>query len=147
VLHQSAIRPWNDDDGTPNWAPILPIDQGVARLAGNMSPAASPVLFAVDGADSTLRLHEIDEESKLWRSTQLLQASERAYEVRRFRTEIVVKDARGVILPNFRVKLQTKTGESAVDVRAGGAHHTIDSDGKELETASRRRFVCSMCPS
>lgn len=143
VLHQQPKNPWRDD-GTPNWAPFLPLDKNVARLASDMNPAASPFLFALDGGDFSLRLHEMDSDSRLWKSQKLLQRSHQGFEVTRFRTEINVIDKLGVFLPNHKVKLSVKKGSSAVDVWAGGKVQTIDEDGVELATDATGKLTVAI---
>ncbi len=143
VLHQSPQRPWKDD-GTPNWMPFLPLDQGVARLASDMHPSASPALFALDGGDFSLRLHEMDAGSRLWQSRTLLQPAARGFEVTRFRTEINLVDKRGVPLSNHKVTLSVDDGSSAVEVWAGGKVRTVDHDGVEVASDATGKLTLAI---
>jgi hypothetical protein len=110
-LHVYAI-----DDGTPNFAPFIPLDTGVARVVADMNPAAAPSLFALDGGDFSLRLHEQDATSRMWASDKVLQHSTEAYEVTRYRAEVRLTDGNGRALPRQQLKVATEAGASAVDV-------------------------------
>ncbi len=100
-LHQCVRNSWNDD-GSPRWAPILPLGRGVSRVASDMNPAAAPSLFAIDGGDSSLRLHAKDAGSGMWKTHHLLQHAVQAYEVIRYRAEIRIVDSHGARCPDTR---------------------------------------------
>jgi hypothetical protein len=133
VLHQDADTPWNDD-GTPRWAPGIALDAGIAAVAGDMNPADAPSLFALDAADFSLRLHEQDPQTRMWRSGPVLQASDKAFEVTRFRTEIILTDANGVAVPFYDVTLRAADGSSATEVSAGGKVYRVDGRGEQTLT-------------
>jgi len=143
VLHQAPKNPWNNN-GSPNWAPIMALDQGVARIASDMNPAAEPALFGLAAGDFSLRLHALDDTSRLWKSHKVLQKSAKAYEVTRFRTEVSVIDANGQPLPSRPVKLKVKEGSSAVDVWAAGRVHTIDDQSIELKTDATGKLTLAI---
>lgn len=133
VLHQDIDSPWNDD-GTPRWAPGIALDAGIAAVASDMNPADAPSLFALDAADYSLRLHEQDPQTRMWRSGAVLQASDKAFEVTRFRTEITLTDANGVAVPFYNVTLRTADGSSATEVSAGEKVYRVDGEGEQTLT-------------
>ncbi|MEU4446926.1 hypothetical protein AB0K14_19505 [Actinosynnema sp. NPDC050801] len=133
VLHQSVNQPWRDD-GTPNWAPFLPLDKGIGRVVSDMNPAAAPSLFAVDGGDFSLRLHELDATSRMWKTQQVLRHETKAYEVSRHRVEVRVVDANARALANHEVTVAVEKGCSAVEVWAGGGLHLVNEKGATLTT-------------
>lgn len=133
VLHQSANQPWRDDN-TPNWAPFFPIDKGIGRVVSDMNPAAAPSLFALDGGDFSLRLHEVDATTRMWRTQKVLQHTTEAYEVSRHRLEVCVVDANANALANHEVTVTVEKDCSAVEVWAGGQVHLIDQKGTTLAT-------------
>ena len=126
VLHQDPNNPWNDD-GTPNWSPYLPLDQNIADVASDINPASTPTLFALNSADYSLRLHAQDEQTQLWRSGQVLQDSEEAFETVRFRTEITLTDANGISLPACPVTVRVADGYSAAELWAAGKIYPVNS--------------------
>ena len=133
VLHQSVRQPWKDD-GAPNWAPFLPLDKGIGRVISDMSPAAAPSLFALDGGDFSLRLHAQDATSRMWKSQKILQHTAEAYEVTRHRAEVRIIDANARALRNHPVTVKVEKGRSAVEVWAGGSLHLVDEKGATLTT-------------
>jgi hypothetical protein len=133
VLHQSSVQPWRED-GTPNWAPFVPLDTGIGRVVSDMNPAAAPTLFAIDGGDYSLRLHALDARSRMWKSQKILQHKEVAYEVSRHRAEVRIVDANARALPKHAVTVSVEKGSSAVEVWAGGRLHLVDEQGTELTT-------------
>ena len=133
VLHQSARKPWRDD-GTPNWAPILPLDKGIGRVVSDMNPAAAPSLFAVDGGDFSLRLHAQDAGSRMWKSQKILRHAPQAYDVTRHRAEVRILDANAMPLRNQAVTVKAEKGASAVEVSAGGRLHLVDEKGTTINT-------------
>jgi hypothetical protein len=146
VLHQSARRPWRDD-GTPNFAPFIPLDKGVARVVSDMNPAAAPSLFALDAGDFSLRLHEQDEKSQLWTSDQVLQHSTQAYEVTRHRVEVRLTDAKGLPLPLQQLTVATEKGASAMDVWAQGKVYQVDDGGVTLTTDAMGKLTVAVLAS
>jgi hypothetical protein len=146
VLHQSARQPWRDD-GTPNFAPFIPLDTGVARVVADMNPAAAPSLFALDGGDFSLRLHEQDATSRMWASDKVLQHSTEAYEVTRYRAEVRLTDGNGRALPRQQLKVATEAGASAVDVWAQGAVHQVDNNGVTLTTDAMGKLTLAVLAS
>jgi hypothetical protein len=146
VLHQSPSRPWSDD-GTPNWAPLLALDRGVARVVSDMNPAAEPSLFALAAGDFSLRLHARDQQSRLWQSHTVLQRSAEAFEVARFRTEITIVDGNGVALPRHQVTVATESGGSSIDVWAAGSVQRIDDKGLPLQTDALGRLTLAVMAS
>ena len=88
VLHQSPNIPWNLYDGTPNWAPNIALDKNIAHVASDITPTDAPSLFAMDSAAYELRLHVQDPQTRMWRSGPVMQSSEQAFEITRFRTEV-----------------------------------------------------------
>ncbi|HYH07908.1 MAG TPA: hypothetical protein VEK11_12695 [Thermoanaerobaculia bacterium] len=146
VLHQSPSRPWSDD-GSPNWAPLLALDRGVARVVSDMNPTAEPSLFALAAGDFSLRLHARDETSRLWQSHEILQSSAKAFEVARFRTEISIIDGNGVALPKHSVRVATEGGASSVDVWAAGAVHRVDEKGLTLQTDALGKLTLAVMAS
>jgi hypothetical protein len=146
VLHQSSRQPWRDD-GTPNFVPFIPLDTGVARVVADMNPAAAPSLFALDGGDFSLRLHEQDASSRMWTSDKVLQHSTQAYEVTRHRAEVQLTDANGRALSRQQLKVATETGASAVDVWAQGAVHQVDNSGVTLTTDAMGKLTLAVLAS
>jgi hypothetical protein len=146
VLHQSARQPWRDD-GTPNFAPFIPLDTGVARVVADMNPAAAPSLFALDGGDFSLRLHEQDATSRMWASDKVLQHSSQAYEVTRHRAEVRLTDANGRALPLQQVTVATEVGASAMDVWAQGKLHQVDDGGVTLTTDAMGKLTLAVLAS
>ena len=126
VLHQSPSNPWNFD-GTPNWAPYLALDTNVAAVASDINPAAAPSLFALDAATYSLRLHAQDPVTRMWHTGPVLQATEQAYELVRFRTEVTVLDANGNPLLNYPVTLRVADDYSATAIAVGEQSYPIDS--------------------
>jgi hypothetical protein len=134
VLHQDSQNPWNSDL-TPNWATCIPLDDGVADLATDMNPVDGPTLFVTDAADGSLRLHTqgalqppaSSPQTQMWSSGQLLQSSQIAYEVSRFRTEINVLNAYGTPLASQAVSVQVAPNCSAVELWVAGKIYPIDS--------------------
>ncbi|HQR33060.1 MAG TPA: hypothetical protein PLK30_09995 [Blastocatellia bacterium] len=126
VLHQDPNNPWNDD-GTPNWSPYIPLDKNIAGVASDMSPASTPNLFALNSADYSLRLHAQDEQTQLWRSGQVLQDSEEAFETVRFRTEVTLTDANGISLPGCPVTVRVADGYSAAEIWVAGKTYPVNS--------------------
>jgi hypothetical protein len=143
VLHQSARQPWRED-GTPNWAPMLPLDKGVTRVVSDMNPAAAPSLFALDGADFSLRLHAQDAKSRLWKSDKVMQHATQAYEVARYRTEVRIVDGNGRSLPRQAVTVAVEKGCSTVEAWAGGLIHHIDENGATLITDATGKLTISL---
>lgn len=143
VLHQSARQPWRDD-GMPNWAPILALDKGVAHVASDMNPAVVPSLFALDGGDSSLRLHARDATSGMWSSDKVLQHATQAYEVVRYRTEVRIVDGHGRALPNQAVTVAVEKGGSAIEAWAGGSFHQLDENGAILTTDMMGKLTVSV---
>jgi hypothetical protein len=134
ALHQSARKPWRDD-GTPNWAPIIPLGKHVGRLVSDMNPAAAPSLFVVHSGDASLRLHAQDASSRMWKKQKILHHKPQAYEVTRHRAEIRVTDKKNArALPNHEVTVTVEKGSSAVEVWAGGQLHLVDEKGVTLTT-------------
>lgn len=146
VLHQSANKPWRDD-GTPNFAPFIPLDTGVARVVSDMNPAAAPSLFALDGGDFSLRLHEQDATSRLWASDKVLQHSTKPYEITRHRAEVRLTDANGRALPLQQVTVATEAGASAMDVWAQGKVHQVDDGGTTLTTDAMGKLTLAVLAS
>jgi hypothetical protein len=127
VLHQSARNPWNDD-GTPNWAPYIAIDKGVAAVVGDANPADVPALFALDAADFSLRFHAQDTLTSMWMSGAVLQASAQSFEVVRFRTEINLIDANGNPLPHQPITVSVADGDSASELWVAGTIYPVNSE-------------------
>ena len=126
VLHQSPSNPWNDD-GTPNWAPYIAIDTGVAAVASDANPADAPSLFALDAADYSLRLHAQDPLTSMWMSGSVLQSSAEAFEIVRFRTEVNIIDANGNPLPLLPVTVSVTEGGSATELWVAGKTYPVNS--------------------
>jgi len=146
ALHQHPREPWRDD-GTPNWAPMLALDKGVSRIVSDMNPAAEPTLFGLSTGDLSLRLHALDNSSRLWKSHTLLQSSAKAYEVTRFRTEVSLFDSSGQALPYQDVTLKTEKDGSSVDVWAAGQVRTVDAKGVTLQTDATGRLTFAILTS
>lgn len=126
ALHQSPGNPWNDD-GTPNWAPYLPIDTGISAVVGDANPADAPSLFALDAAESSLRFHAQDPHTRMWRSGAVLQHAAQAFETVRFRTELNLIDSNGTALPYQPVTVSVLDGDSATELWAGGKIYPVNS--------------------
>ena len=127
VLHQSPRKPWNDD-GTPNWAPYIAIDKGIAAVVGDANPADAPALFALDAADFSLRFHAKDTLTSMWKSGAVLQASAQSFEVVRFRTEINLIDDNGNPLPHHPVTVSVAKGDSATELWVAGTTYPVNSE-------------------
>jgi len=144
VLHQDPNNPWNDD-GTPNWSPYIPLDRNIAGVASDMSPASAPNLFALNSADYSLRLHAQDEQTQLWRSGQVLQDSEEAFETVRFRTEVTLTDANGISLPAFPVTVRVADGYSAAELWVAGKTYPVNSQsGVDLTTDATGKLTIAV---
>ncbi|MEO8658260.1 MAG: hypothetical protein ABI693_07305 [Bryobacteraceae bacterium] len=143
ALHQSKRKPWNDD-GTPRWAPVLQLDKGVSRLASDMNPAAAPSLFALDGGDSSLRLHAQDAKSRLWKSDAVHQHKAEAFEVARYRSEVSVVDKNGRALSGYTVHVAAEKGSSTIDAWSGDRFHEIDETGVTLTTDHLGKLTVSI---
>jgi hypothetical protein len=146
VLHQSARAPWRDD-GTPNFAPFLPIDSNVARIVGDMNPAAGASLFALHGGDFSLRLHEQDAKSQLWISDKVLQHSTEAFEVTRHRAEVRLTDANGRPLPLTQMTVATEQGSTAIDIWAQGKVYAVDEGGISMTTDAMGKLTVGILSS
>jgi hypothetical protein len=133
VLHQSIRNSWNDD-GSPRWAPLLPLHGSIAHVASDMNPAAAPSLFTLAAGDYSLRLHAQHAGSRLWTCQDVLQHKAEAYEVVRYRTEIRVLDGNGRVLPNYPVKLAIEKGCSSISVAVAGRLHDLDEMGAAMNT-------------
>lgn len=143
VLHQSATNPWNFD-GTPNWAPYIPLDTGIAGLAADLTPADTPSLFALDAADFSLRLHTQDPVTSLWQTGQVLQAGTSAFDVTRFRTEVSLFDANGIPLAETAVALAVQENNSAVTIWSGGRTYAVGTTPIALATDSTGKLTFSI---
>ncbi|MEU9312122.1 hypothetical protein [Streptomyces sp. NPDC048256] len=143
VLHQDPEVPWNDD-GTPNWSPPIPLDNGIAGVASSGSPADAPSLFAIDAAVGSLRLHMQDPQTQMWRSGTVLTSSPNAYEVTRYRTEVTVMDANGAPVPQYPVTLAAAQGSSACELSCGGVTVTVGSDPVDLTTDALGKVTLAM---
>ncbi|MFI8437796.1 hypothetical protein ACIGJO_29425 [Streptomyces sp. NPDC079020] len=143
VLHQDPVVPWNDD-GTPNWSPLIPLDNGIAGVASSGSPADAPTLFAIDAAIGSLRLHAQDPQTLMWRSGTVLTSSLNAYEVARYRTEVTVMDANGAPVPQYPVALAAARGSSACELSCGDATVTVGSDPVSLTTDALGKVTLAM---
>jgi hypothetical protein len=147
VLHQDSQNPWNQD-GTPNWAPYIPLERAraneVGSVATDMNPVDAPTLFVVDGGDASLRLHAQDPTTQMWNSGQLLQSTAQAYEVSRFRTEVNVLGPYSNILPNQAVSVQVAPNGSAVDLWVAGQIYQVTSAAPvTLPTDARGKLTFS----
>ncbi len=143
VLHQSASNPWNFD-GTPNWAPYLPLDTGIAGLAADLTPTDAPSLFALDAADFSLRLHRQDSVSSLWQSGQVLQTGTSTFDVTRFRTEVSLFDANGVPVAETAVTLAVQENNSTVTIWSGGQTYAVGTTPIPLATDSTGKLTFSI---
>ena len=144
VLHQDPNNSWNDD-GTPNWSPYIPLDQQIARVACDSNPADAPTLFACSAGDFSLRLHTQDPATRMWRSGPVLQDSESAFEVVRFRTEVTVLDGNAIPLPGYEVTVSTASGFSGADISVGGTNYPIDRQSNvPLTTDSNGKLTMSI---
>lgn len=144
VLHQSPSQPWNDD-GTPNWAPYIAIDTGVATIVSDANPADAPSLFALDASDFSLRLHAQDSLTKMWKSGAVLQSSAEAFEVVRFRAEINIIDAEGNPLPLLPVTLRVADTYSATDLWVAGKTYPVNSQTEvELQTDATGKLTLAV---
>ena len=143
VLHQGIRNSWNDD-GSPRWAPLLPLHGGVAHVVSDMNPAAAPSLFALDAAHYSLRLHAQQPGSRMWKSQNLLQHKAEAYEVVRYRTEIRIVDGNGRAIPNQQVTLTSEKDGSTVEVAAGGGLHHVNEEGAILTTDASGKLTVAV---
>jgi len=144
VLHQSPSNPWNDD-GTPNWAPYIAIDQGVAAVASDANPADAPSLFALDASDYSLRRHAQDPLTMMWMSGSVLQSSAQAFEVVRFRAEVNIVDADGNPLPLLPVTVSVAQGYSATDLWVAGQTYPVNSQTEvELYTDATGKLTIAV---
>jgi hypothetical protein len=153
VLHQSVANPWRDD-GTPNWAPVIPIDQGVQNLFGDINPAQSPSFFALDGQSALLLYHQ-DAATSMWKSAYVQQAAEDAFELVRFRVELTLNDSSGLPLANALVTISPTEESSAADISVGGKLYsaTHDTPAKLTTDVSGKVWIAVLanagiaCPS
>jgi len=144
VLHQDPTTPWNTDD-TPSWAAYIPIDTAIAAMAVDCAPADVPTLFALDGGDFSLRLHQQDPSTQLWLTGAVLQTTASAFEVTRFRAEVNLVDARGNPLVRQPVQVVVAPGSSGVDLWAGGALYPITSStGATLSTDATGKLTLAV---
>jgi hypothetical protein len=120
VLHQRTDQPWNED-GSPAWAGMLPLDTGISGLAVDPSPANAPSLFGMTADEFALHLHTQDTATKLWRKGKVLQSSEESFEVTRHRVEVTFRDGNGAPIPDAPVTVSLAPGSTATDVCVAGA--------------------------
>jgi hypothetical protein len=123
VLHQSPTKPWNDD-GSPNWAPIIPLGKGVADLFGDINPATAPSIFAIDD-QGALKLHVQDPVTSMWKGGYVHQAAAEAFEVVRFRAEVNLRDANGLPLKGEKVTVSLAENTSATQIAVGAQLYSI----------------------
>jgi len=126
VLHQDPDQPWNED-GTPNFAPVIPLDVGIAGVLADPNPVDAATLFAWDG-DYGLRLHAQDPITSMWSSGPVQQSSTQTFPIVRFRTEVTLLDANAVPVPAYPVTLQVASGYSAAQVSVAGQLVSVSSE-------------------
>jgi hypothetical protein len=120
VRHQTA---WDMSLQQARCAPILSIDTNIQRVVTDASPEDAVSLFAIDVLlQGAVRFHYQHPTTHAWHSLNLLQPSEKSEGVpgERYRTEVMLLDANGNIVPSYPVEVKAA---SLVSVSVGTSTH------------------------